>query len=112
MYLCIHTQWLFEQILESYGGYLADAGQIEKAIEALKQAVLKRPDAGYQKYMCLGQLLPEKQAYGAYKRGVEILERDLEIRQEKGDDDNVHLLSSQLGSALCSYVDQYHLATK
>lgn len=98
MYVCLCVG----QLLESYGGYLADAGRVEEAIEALKQAVLKRPDAGYEKYMCLGQLLPEEQAYGAYKRGVEILERDLEIQQEKEDDDTVNFISSQLGSALCS----------
>jgi hypothetical protein len=69
------------------------------------ESIQLEPNAGYSKYMYLGQLSVEKEAIAAFQKGV-----DLMVAERKGlaaDSDEAKLLASKISSALCSMTEIY-----
>eukprot|EP00887_Chlorella_sp_A99_P005851 scaffold1.g5851.t1 len=58
--------------LDAFGAFLADVGDAEQAVAVLRKAVGLAPDAGFEKYMYLAQLLEGQDAQAAARKGIEI----------------------------------------
>ncbi|GFR51970.1 hypothetical protein Agub_g14496, partial [Astrephomene gubernaculifera] len=91
------------EYLDAFGALLAEVGPAEEAIQVLRRAVALSPDAGFEKYLYLGQLLEEEpdQALEATRRGVGVLQAQHAAAVAASSPD-VRSLSRTLTGALCS----------
>ncbi|KAI9499268.1 hypothetical protein BDB00DRAFT_796077 [Zychaea mexicana] len=87
-------------------------GQVEMELELFAEArqhilnaIQQNPEAGYSKYMYLGQLSVEKEAIQAFEKGVSIMVN--ERSQQPDGSDEARDLSSKIASALCSMTEIY-----
>ena len=62
------------QVAETLGGVLAETGASQEAVAVLRAAVALSPDAGFEKYMYLGQLLSGAEGIEHLRRGVALLD--------------------------------------
>jgi len=84
---------------EAYGMALAEFGDPADAIAALKRAAQLRPDAGYEKFMYLGQLLDDGAAAATCTRqGLALIE----FQAAHGDED----AEERTCGACCALVEQ------
>ncbi|GAB6028826.1 hypothetical protein CHUAL_004634 [Chamberlinius hualienensis] len=65
--------------LETYSNVLLEVGNFKKAKECLQKAVAISPDLGHAKYFSLSQLENGFESLNLYKKGIEILKKELEI---------------------------------
>ena len=63
---------------EAYGSLLAEMGEEEQAIAMLKKAIELSPEAGHEKYMYLGQLLEGGEALAMTRKGIDLLQQQLD----------------------------------
>ena len=63
---------------EAYGSLLAEMGEEEQAIAMLKKAIELSPEAGHEKYMYLGQLLEGGEALTMTRKGIDLLQQQLD----------------------------------
>jgi len=61
------------QVAETLGGVLAETGEAEEAVAVLRTAVALSPNAGFEKYMYLGQLLSGAEGIAHLRHGVALL---------------------------------------
>ncbi|KAK9827266.1 hypothetical protein WJX81_005908 [Elliptochloris bilobata] len=96
------------ELLDALGALLAEAGPAEEAVATLQHAVALSPDAGFEKYMYLGQLLHGNEALASLQKGVQLLQAaaDAEGSGEGGDGGGPR---TQLAGALCALAEM-HLA--
>ena len=84
---------------ETFAASLAEFGEQEEAIAALKRAAMLSPNEGYEKFMYLGQLLDDGEAATMCTRqGLAILE----AQARAGDED----AQGQHASACCALAEQ------
>ncbi|XP_071820950.1 uncharacterized protein [Apostichopus japonicus] len=72
--------------LELYGDILAEEGEIEKAMECFNKAIEIEPNAGFAKYMYLGQLSEGLEAVKQYEKGVHIMEEERDKHNKMQED--------------------------
>ena len=85
--------------LETYAYALAEYGDQEDALDALRDAAKANPNSGYEKFMYLGQLLDDgKAATACTKKGLELLEEQM----KKGDAS----VADRHCSACCALAEQ------
>ena len=72
-------------VIESFGSFLAETGELETARELLLRSVTLAPDRGHAKYMYLSQLLEGQEAIEHAKHGVRILESALASSSDPND---------------------------
>ena len=85
--------------LETYAYALAEYGDQEEALDALRDAAKANPDSGYEKFMYLGQLLDDgKAATACTKKGLDLLEEQM----KKGDAS----VADRHCSACCALAEQ------
>ena len=85
--------------LETYAYALAEYGDQEEALDALRDAAKANPDSGYEKFMYLGQLLDDgKAATACTKKGLDLLEEQI----KKGD----AAVADRHCSACCALAEQ------
>ncbi|KXZ42721.1 hypothetical protein GPECTOR_122g462 [Gonium pectorale] len=90
------------EYVETLGALLAEVGPEEEALEVLKKAVTLSPDVGFEKYLYLGQLLPEpSDALAATRKGVQVLQAQHEAARAAGSPEATGL-SRVLAGAMCS----------
>lgn len=103
------------EFLDTYGAVLAEVGPPDEALQVLQTALQVSPDAGFEKYMYLGQLCEGDGAVQHVRKGISILETELQQAQAEGAgggaeeaeeaEEQVAELSAQLCSALCSLAE-------
>ncbi|KFM23677.1 hypothetical protein F751_3893 [Auxenochlorella protothecoides] len=106
------------EFLSAYGAFLSETGSRDEAVSVLRKAAEVQPDAGFEKYMYLGQLLHGELAEAALRRGVDILRVELDrsnalIASPDTEDELAShraALSSQLSSSLCCLAEEPLLA--
>ncbi|KAL6779031.1 hypothetical protein ACKKBF_B19080 [Auxenochlorella protothecoides x Auxenochlorella symbiontica] len=102
------------EFLSAYGAFLSETGSRDEAVNVLRKAAEVQPDAGFEKYMYLGQLLHGELAEAALRRGVDILRVELDrsnalIASPDTEDELAShraALSSQLSSSLCCLAEE------
>lgn len=93
------------RVLEPLGQVEIELEKFPEARQHFLQAIQLQPDTGYSKYMYLGQLSVEKEAIGAFQKGVDLM---LAERQQRGDqDEESQLLAQKVATALCSMTEIY-----
>eukprot|EP00873_Tetraselmis_striata_P029873 jgi/Tetstr1/450137/TSEL_037179.t1 len=93
------------EINDAYGCLLAECGQTEEAVAALRRSVTVSPNAGHEKYLYLGQLLAGQEAVNAVAKGVEILEHQLHQMAGDADEWDTEEIAEELSRALCSQAE-------
>ncbi|KAN0037947.1 hypothetical protein ACTA71_000119 [Dictyostelium dimigraforme] len=124
-------------VMDTIGEILIENGDIEKAKSYFLKSIQTDPEDSPSKYMNLGQLVGGDDALKCYRKGIEIMERDLkktikeigpkyndlehiprplkstvdgndeDIIYESDEDDPIIQLKQQLCSALCSISELY-----
>ncbi|SAM06465.1 hypothetical protein [Absidia glauca] len=93
------------RVLEPLGQVEIELEKFPEARQHFLQAIQLQPDTGYSKYMYLGQLSVEKEAIGAFQKGVDLMMAE---RQQRGDqDEEAQLLAQKIATALCSMTEIY-----
>lgn len=65
----VESEPMNAEVLDAYGALLAEMGQTEGAIAALKRAAELSPESGHEKFMYLGQLMEGQEALDFVKVG-------------------------------------------
>ncbi|DBA84199.1 TPA: hypothetical protein ACH3X2_006267 [Trebouxia sp. C0005] len=89
-------------ILDAYGAFLAEAGPQRDGITILQEAVRQQPNEGFEKYMYLGQLLDGEDAVASIRKGIQILQWQVDTL---GGDEQEEA-SEQLSGALCALAER------
>ncbi|PNH10263.1 hypothetical protein TSOC_003022 [Tetrabaena socialis] len=90
------------ECMDALGALLAEVGPEEEAVQVLRQAVSLSPDAGYEKYLYLGQLMETAaEAVAATRKGVQLLQAQHAATQAASSPDAA-VLGRALAGALCS----------
>ena len=87
------------------GGLLAEVGSPDAALAALRRAVALQPDAGFEKYMYLGQLLDGAAAVGAFSKGAAIADAAARAAAASDDADAAADAAASLSTVLCALVE-------
>ena len=70
------------ELLDAYGSLLAELGDAEEAEEVLSRSIALAPEAGHEKYLYLGQMLDGPEALSSISKGVQLLQKAVQDRQE------------------------------
>eukprot|EP00958_Prasinococcus_capsulatus_P016447 scaffold1811_cov411-Prasinococcus_capsulatus_cf.AAC.11 len=91
------------EVLDAYGALLAETGDLEGAEAVLRRAIEIMPQVGWEKYMCLGQILPGTEGVAMVRQGVKMLfeEWQQNLRSKAIVKTDPKELKAQLGRALC-----------
>lgn len=91
------------EVLDAYGAVLAEAGQAEEAANVLQKAIEIMPEVGWEKYMCLGQLVSGSDGVKLVRKGVQMLfeEWQQNLKSKAIVKTDPEELKAQLGRALC-----------
>ncbi|KAK9819943.1 hypothetical protein WJX72_004200 [[Myrmecia] bisecta] len=92
------------EYLGAYGALLAEAGPREEAVVVLQREVALSPDKGFEKFMYLGQLLEGEAAINNLRRGVQVLQAEVQALAEAARPE-ADVAKQQLAGALCSLVE-------
>eukprot|EP00123_Amoebidium_parasiticum_P005642 comp16789_c0_seq1/m.15170 comp16789_c0_seq1/g.15170 ORF comp16789_c0_seq1/g.15170 comp16789_c0_seq1/m.15170 type:complete len:351 (-) comp16789_c0_seq1:364-1416(-) len=93
--------------LEAMAEIFIEGGDGESAKECLDKAIWLSPNHGPSKYLCLGQLLQGADAVAAYRRGVELLKKDMQAVSEGTEEGDEGMLRRAASSAMCSIAEIY-----
>ncbi|KCV69740.1 hypothetical protein H696_04144 [Fonticula alba] len=89
--------------LELQAAALLELGEVDQAFQVLKKCVDISPTTGHDKFLTLGQLHAGHEALGFFRRGVEVLQSDLQIAPAEYHPG----LIRQLSSAFCTMAEIY-----
>ncbi|KAJ1611215.1 TPR repeat protein [Cryptosporidium canis] len=102
----IKLEPLNSTILSSYGEFMCSIGNFNRAKELLEKSIQIDPTGDYVKYFSLAQIMDGEESLFYWRRGVEILTKNIDIlSMEKKDDftiDRLSLMRDQLCSAHCA----------
>lgn len=92
------------QVFEELASLYTQAGRVEDAERALRQAIELRPDDGFEKYANLGQILGNcDEALRMITKGIDVLKR--EAMGVQRDDDRFRELKTYEASAYCAMAE-------
>lgn len=92
------------EILESLADVLVQKGDIKQALRIFSIAIKLQPEQGATKYLSIGQLTEGKESIQYYKKGIEILLRELNFKKVS---EEIELMNKQLISAYCAIAEVY-----
>ncbi|KAI8977155.1 hypothetical protein BDF20DRAFT_821516 [Mycotypha africana] len=92
-------------VLEMMGQVELELGYYESARKHLLESIQLEPNAGYSKYMYLGQMSVAKDAIEAFQKGVDLMV--IERNKLPADSEDSKVIASKISSALCSMTELY-----
>eukprot|EP00124_Ichthyophonus_hoferi_P004851 Ihof_evm5s593 gene=Ihof_evmTU5s593 len=93
--------------LETMADILLEGGDVDTARQCLSKAVELSPDEGYSKYMKIGQLLQGMDACEAFRKGIQLLDEELQLVRSGQSDVSEPGLCRAASSGLCSVAELY-----
>lgn len=104
----IKLEPLNSTVLSAYGEFMCSIGNFDRAKELLEKSIQINPVDDYVKYFSLAQILDGEESLFYWKKGIEILTRNIEnVEVEKRESDKytverMDLMKNQLCSAYCA----------
>ncbi|GBM30945.1 putative assembly chaperone of rpl4 [Araneus ventricosus] len=98
-----------DKALEMLAGVYIEQLDWSEAQNLLKRCVAVSPDTGYTKYFSLGQLTDGEESVAFYKKGIEILQKELENYEnlQPAEETDKKSLMKDLSNAYCSISETY-----
>ncbi|CAL1267266.1 unnamed protein product [Larinioides sclopetarius] len=90
-------------------GVYIEQSEWNEAQNLLKRCVTASPDTGYTKYFSLGQLTDGEESVAFYKKGIEILQKELENCEnlQPAEETDKKSMVKDLSNAYCSISEAY-----
>eukprot|EP00002_Diphylleia_rotans_P021566 TRINITY_DN4196_c0_g1_i2.p1 TRINITY_DN4196_c0_g1~~TRINITY_DN4196_c0_g1_i2.p1 ORF type:complete len:414 (+),score=98.99 TRINITY_DN4196_c0_g1_i2:46-1287(+) len=97
-----HTRWM-----DALAEVQLEMGKLQQARQLLQQSIELAPTDNFAKYMYAGQLVDGLEAVALYKKGITLMEEELNRLQIATEEAEPETLRRTLSSALCAVVDIY-----